>query len=67
MSKYSPLWEYIGKKRTEAFTMTFDEIESIIGIKLDHSFLTYKNELSAYGFEVKKIHMKEKTVDFIKL
>lgn len=42
------------------------EIENIAGVPLDHSFLTYKKELLEYGWQVKKIHMKEKCVEFIK-
>ena len=36
------------------------EIEAVI----DHSFLTYKKELPACGWNVKKISMKEQTVLF---
>ena len=45
--------------------VSFDEIESIAGIPIDHSFLRYKKELLEYGFRVEKISMKEKTVAFI--
>jgi len=46
--------------------LTFDEIENVSGIKIDHSFLNYKKELLAYGFQVGKISLKEKTVIFTK-
>ena len=64
MSKYDPLWNWIKENGTESFSLTFAEIENIAGLPIDHSFLTYKKELPAYGFEVKKISMKEQTVSF---
>ena len=42
MSKYEPLWKWINANKTTDFTLTFDEIESIAGLPIDHSFLTYK-------------------------
>ncbi len=65
MSKYEPLWKWIAENGTDSFKLTFDEIESIAGIPIDHSFLRYKKELLEYGFRVEKISMKEKTVAFI--
>lgn len=67
MSKYDPLWEYVGKSEGESFRLTFDEIQSIAGIPIDHSFLKYKKELMSYGWQVGKISMKEQTVLFEKL
>ena len=64
MSKYDPLWNWIKENGTDRFSLTFAEIENIAGLPIDHSFLTYKKELPAYGFEVKKISMKEHTVSF---
>lgn len=66
MSKYNELWEYIGSCRKEQFTLTFEEIDSIAGVPLDHSFLKYKKELLEYGYKVEKISMKEKKVYFSK-
>ena len=66
MSKYDPLWNWIKENGTESFSLTFAEIENIAGLPIDHSFLTYKKELPAYGFEVKKISMKEQKVLFEK-
>lgn len=65
MSKYELLWKWIAENGTDSFKLTFDEIESIAGIPIDHSFLRYKKELLEYGFRVEKISMKEKTVAFI--
>ena len=66
MSKYNVLWEYVQQRGEESFRLTFDELESIAGVPLDHSFLTYKKELAAYGYEVGKISMKGRTVLFSK-
>ena len=66
MSKYNALWAYIRENCDTQLILTYEEIEKISGVPLDHSFLKYKKELSAYGCEVKKISMKERTVLFIK-
>lgn len=67
MSKYNILWEYIQKKGQPSFKLTFEEIQNIAGIPIDHSFLKYKKELLEYGYQVKKISMKEQTVIFNKI
>ena len=67
MSKYQPLWNYIKEKQKVNYKLTFEEIKSILGFEIDHSFLTYKKELKEYGYEVGKISMKEKTVTFNKI
>ena len=66
MSKYEPLWKWVTENKSNDLTLTFDEIESIAGLPIDHSFLTYKKELLGYGFSVAKISMKERTVLFRK-
>ncbi|WP_305151482.1 hypothetical protein [uncultured Dubosiella sp.] len=66
MSKYDPLWHWIQEHETTDFVLGFDEIAKILGFPLDHSFLTFKKELPAYGFQVQKISMKNKTVAFKK-
>lgn len=66
MSKYDSLWEYIGKCGEREIALTYDDIEKICGVPIDHSFLTYKKKLSGYGYAVKKISMKDKTVRFSK-
>ncbi len=66
MSKYQKLWEYIKEQGSDTLKLTYDEIQNIVGNPLDHSFLTYKKELQEYGWQVKKIHMKEKCVEFEK-
>ena len=67
MSKYNALWEYVQQRGEKSFRLTFDEIGSIAGVPLDHSFLTYKKELAEYGYQVGKISMKEQTVLFSKI
>ena len=66
MSKYEPLWKWIKEIGTDSFKLTFEEIEKIAGIPIDHSFLNYKKELLDYGFKVGKISLKEQTVAFSK-
>ena len=51
MSKYEPLWNWIKKNGTDSFKLTYAEIESIAGVPIDHSFLTYKKELLQYGYK----------------
>ena len=47
--------------------VTFEEIEDIAGIPIDHSFLNFKKELTEYGYIVGKISLKEQTVIFNKI
>lgn len=65
MSKYEKLWKYI--KKIKPCKLSFLEIEKIIGLPMDHSFLTYKKELEDYGFKIGKISMKEKIVNIVKI
>ena len=67
MSKYNKLWEYVQKRGTESFHLSFAEIQEIAGIPIDHSFLKFKIELAGYGWQVGKISMKEQTVCFHKV
>lgn len=66
MSKYDPLWTYIKGQDRDTLLLSFAEIETICGLPIDHSFLQYKKELSAYGWQVEKISMKQQTVRFRK-
>ena len=66
MSKYDPLWKYITKQDTASVKLTFADIGQIVGMKPDHSFLSCKKELSAYGWKVGKISIKTQTVLFEK-
>lgn len=61
-----PLWEYVKNSGAQSLKLTFDEIQNIAGVPIDHSFLNFKKELTNYGYQVGKISMKEKSVSFEK-
>ncbi|MDD6882488.1 MAG: hypothetical protein PUD50_02145 [Eubacteriales bacterium] len=67
MSKYHRLWKYVQESGRESLKLTFAEIESILGMPIDHSFLNDKKELTAYGYRAGKISMKERTIVFEKM
>lgn len=66
MSKYEKLWRYIKSSEKETLIMSFDAIENVTGFPIDHSFLSYKKELTAYGYGMVKLSLKNKTVEFKK-
>ena len=66
-NKYIKLWEYIRDNNKEYYKLSFDDIENILGFKINHSFLNCKKELIRYGYVVKKISLKEKYVEIDKL
>ena len=51
MSKYNALWDYVRSQSAPLLTLSFDEIQQIAGIPIDHSFLQYKKE---YGCKSRK-------------
>ncbi len=67
MSKYDPLWQYVHNCGEQTLKLTFEEIQTIVGIPIDHSFLNYKKELTEYGYQVGKISLKEQTVLFSRM
>lgn len=67
MSKFDSLWKWIKENGTDNFKLTYDEIENIAGLPIDHSFLKFKKELLEYGYKVGKISIKEQTVYFEKI
>lgn len=67
MSKFDALWIWIKDNGCNSFKLSFQEIESIAGAPIDHSFLRYKKELLNYGFRVVKISMKEESILFEKI
>lgn len=66
MSKYDALWESIRERGQPRLTLSFDAVEELAGVPLDHSFLSCKKELTAYGYAVGRISMKSRIVLFIK-
>lgn len=62
MSKYEPLWKYIKENKRDEYKLTYEDIRSVLGFDIDHSFLKHKKELLEYGYEVVKISIKEKYV-----
>ena len=62
MSKYDPLWEYI--KANTPSELSFEDVHHICGFPIDHSFLNCKKELEALGYQVGRISMKNRTVQF---
>lgn len=66
MSKYQKLWAYLKDQSGSSVDLTFEQVERVAGIPLDHSFLSYKDELKEFGWTVKKIHLKEKIVEFVR-
>ena len=66
MSKYEPLWRYVKNKKKEEYKLSFKEIKKIVGFEFDHAFLTFKKELLDYGYEFKKLSLKEKWVWIVK-
>ena len=62
MSKYEPLWKYVEENNKDEYKLSFEEIGKITGFEFDHSFLTFKKELLDYGYEFKKLSLKEKWV-----
>lgn len=67
MSKYLPLWQWLADDGAASVTLTFDQVQSILGFPIDHSFLTFKKELTAFGYAVGKISMKKQTVEFLRI
>lgn len=66
MSKYDNLWLYVAESGSDKMILSYEDIEKIAGVPIDHSFLTYKKELLEYGYKVGKISMKNKTIEFNK-
>ena len=67
MSKFDALWDYVEAQDGGTLTLTFEEVERIAGIPIDHSFLPFKQELLPRGWQVDKISLKHQTVRFSRL
>ena len=66
MSKYEPLWKYVKENKKDEYKLSFEEVKQIVGFDFDHAFLTFKKELLDYGYEFKKLSLKEKWVWIVK-
>jgi hypothetical protein len=66
MSKYDPLWRFVQSRGELEVVLTFGDIEKILGFPIDHSFLTFKKEIRAFGYEVGHISLKRQTVLFLR-
>lgn len=64
MSKYHTLWLAVSQHEEDTLTLSFAEIEQILGFPIDHSFLNFKKELLEFGWQVGKISLKGQTVNF---
>ena len=51
MSKYDALWSNVAGRTSDSVALTFAEIEQVLGFPIDHSFLNFKKELTARGWE----------------
>ena len=67
MSKYDPLWKYVKDNNKDEYKLSFDEVEKITGFKFDHAFLSFKKELIQYGYEFKRLSLKEQWVMIVKI
>lgn len=56
MSKYNALWDYVRSQSAPLLTLSFDEIQQIAGIPIDHSFLQYKKELRHTAASPENLH-----------
>ena len=54
-------------QRGATVVLTFAEIHDTLGFEIEHSFLHYKQEAVAYGYQVSKISLKEKCVRFARV
>lgn len=45
MSKYDPLWDFVQSRQESSFKLTFEDIQCIVGMPKDHSFLKCKRSL----------------------
>ena len=66
MSKYDALWAHVRAQSGDALTLSFDEIEQIAGVTVDHSLLRYKKDMEGCGWRVEKISLKNRTIRFAK-
>lgn len=66
MSKYEKLWKYLSENGKDCYELSYEEMKVILGFEIDHSLLKYKKEAVEYGYEVKKISIKNRKIFFEK-
>lgn len=66
MSKYNALWEYVKNSGAQSLKLTFNEIQNIAGVPINHSFSELQKGACGLWLSGRKISMKEKTVSFEK-
>lgn len=71
MNKYDLLWKEIDiifkQIKQEKLTLSFEELERLGEVAIDHSFLKFKKELESLGYQVEKISLKQKQIIFRKI
>jgi hypothetical protein len=66
MSKYKPLWKHLQDDGNPLLEFIFDEIKEIVGLDIDHTFSTYRNEVRQFGYQVVKFSVRKKRITFLK-
>lgn len=64
---YEPLWQYVAGNDAQSVTLSFSEIERVLGFPINHAFLNSKKDLHAYGWLCRNISMKENLITFLRL
>ena len=62
--KYGLLWKFVADRGEDLMVLSFDDAEKISGVPIDHSFLKCKKNLLSFGYEVRKISLKARTIVF---
>ncbi len=62
VSKYDLFWQHVSDQTSDSLTMIFDAATTVLGFEIDHSLLTCKKELVAYGWSAGKISPKNKII-----
>ena len=54
--------EQAKENKKDEYKLSFEEVKKIVGFDFDHAFLTFKKELLDYGYEFKRLSLKERWV-----
>lgn len=60
MSKYDPLWDFVQSRQESSFKLTFEDIQCIVGMPKDHSFLKCKRSLRTTDMRSEKYQRKSR-------